>query len=643
MSTTQWLFRFVHNGLSAFQSRTAQLFTFALVSGLMAHAGVVVGYYQGGNADSVPPKNLVTNGSAAELTHIIYAFATIQSNAGNTATPYSCSLSGNLNDAKGKYNNAGAYYAIQEEYSAARSVSGAADTQPAPNPYIGPNDPGYSSQPKAPTVLQGVFHQLQEMKAKYPNLKVLVSIGGETGSGDFSNAAQPANATALVNSCVSMFIDGNFGLPEAYPGIFDGIDIDWEYPASSADESNYTALLKAFNTALTAAGKTNDKTYILTATMGADNGQYGTEYINIPAAAENLTYVNVMSYDDEAGGGTGFDAPLYSSPINAGSTYNISDSPWFTYNVSATFTANTANTTGYIPRLKAAGVPISKLLLGIPFYGLQYDQVTDDAYHGLFEKGTFLGTLSYAQIVQQYLGQPQYTQYCDYGNSASPYECSPNAGAGSQETWLYDGSNNFVSFDNETSMTQKVDFAKNESLGGVMVWDLSQDSPGACLMGAIYTTMTGKEAANQDTALYNFETGAQGWTNTAGISVRDSEGEAFAGCKSLSVSFNKSTFEASADVYVLSPSGIKPGQTITMHIWIPAGSELTSVNPFITNSSWTWLASDYKTMSDLTAGQWNTFSFTVPADAPTTFGELGVEFDSSAAWSGQVYIDSITN
>lgn len=606
MSTTQWLLRFTNKGLSAVRGRTAQIFTLALASGLMAHAGVVVGYYQGGNAATVPLKNLVANGSAAELNYLIYAFEEPNANG-------SCTI-------------ADLPAATQTAYTAANSVSGVADTG----------------------ALKGTFNQLKELKAKYPNLKVLVSIGGATLSGNFSNMAKTAASNAsAINACAQMFINGNFtSTLKGYSGIFDGFDIDWEYPASSTDETNFTALLKAFRQELTTLGTQNGKTYTLTATMGPSKNASGTEFINVTAAAEYLDYVNVMSYDyaGQWSGGTGFDAPLYASPLNTGSSYNITDSPWYTYNVSATFTANNGNSIGFIPQFQAAGIPITKLLLGIPFYGLEWDNVAADTYHGIYETGTWVNSLSYAQIVQGYLGQSKYTQYCDYGSSSSPYECSPDSGAGSQETWLYDGSSSFVSFDNETSVAQKVDFAKNKGLGGVMVWDLSQDSPGGCLMSTVWTNMaTGNKPVNQDTALYNFESGLQGWTNTTGISVRQSEGEAFAGCKSLSVNFNKSTFEASSDVYVPSPSGIKPGQTITMRIWIPTGSDLTSVNPFITNTSWAWLASDYKTISELAAGQWNTFSFTVPSNAPTSFGELGVEFASSAAWTGQVYIDSITN
>jgi chitinase len=110
--------------------------------------------------------------------------------------------------------------------------------------------------------LAGNFNQLKELKAKYPNLKILMTIGGWTLSGQFSTAVQPANLQSFVKSCVDMFINGNMpGLaPGAAAGIFDGIDIDWEYPAfartdgqskggyvdSPNDTQNYTAMLAEF-------------------------------------------------------------------------------------------------------------------------------------------------------------------------------------------------------------------------------------------------------------------------------------------------------------------------------------------------------------------------------------------------------------
>src|SRR5947207_5698768 len=113
----------------------------------------------------------------------------------------------------------------------------------------------------------GNFHQLQELKKKHPNLKVLLSLGGWTYSKYFSDAAATdASRKKLVSSCIDMFIKGNIPSQGGYggagtaKGIFDGFDIDWEYPGSpgghlgnhyaAADKANYTKLMAEFRSEL---------------------------------------------------------------------------------------------------------------------------------------------------------------------------------------------------------------------------------------------------------------------------------------------------------------------------------------------------------------------------------------------------------
>jgi len=110
-------------------------------------------------------------------------------------------------------------------WSGANAVDGVAD------------DPGNLSQH-----LFGNFEQLQELKALHPGLKLEMSIGGWTQSTYFSDvAATPASRAAFVASCIDLIIKGNLpggGWPEgagglgAAAGLFDGINIDWEYPES---------------------------------------------------------------------------------------------------------------------------------------------------------------------------------------------------------------------------------------------------------------------------------------------------------------------------------------------------------------------------------------------------------------------------
>jgi hypothetical protein len=83
---------------------------------------------------------------------------------------------------------------------------------------------------------------LQELKVKYPNLKVVISLGGWTWSDKFSSiAATAAGRQAFAQSCIDMYINGNFATGLHYPGIFDGIDVDWEYPGSCGNTCNFTA------------------------------------------------------------------------------------------------------------------------------------------------------------------------------------------------------------------------------------------------------------------------------------------------------------------------------------------------------------------------------------------------------------------
>src|SRR5580704_1015014 len=154
----------------------------------------------------------------------------------------------------------------------------------------------------------GNFNQLKELKAKYPNLRILLSIGGWTYSKYFSPAAATAaSRTSLVNSCINMFIDGNLPTDSDYgptyggtgsaAGIFDGFDIDWEYPASADghlgnitspnDTADYTALLAAFRSGLNAAGTANGKTYYLSAAL--PSGQNNINLIQTNQIAQYLT------------------------------------------------------------------------------------------------------------------------------------------------------------------------------------------------------------------------------------------------------------------------------------------------------------------------------------------------------------------
>src|SRR3954452_24528966 len=148
-------------------------------------------------------------------------------------------------------------------WSGSDSVDGVADDPAGPNQH-----------------LFGNFNQLVKLKAVHSDLKVVMSIGGWTLSKYFSDvAATPATRQAFVQSCVDLLLRGNLptgGWPEqsggngVAAGLFDGIDIDWEYPGIDpgngadhlpADVHNATMLLRDLRSQLEAYGASTGKRY----------------------------------------------------------------------------------------------------------------------------------------------------------------------------------------------------------------------------------------------------------------------------------------------------------------------------------------------------------------------------------------------
>lgn len=172
--------------------------------------------------------------------------------------------------------------------------------------------------------------RLVELKAKYPALKILISIGG-WGSGRFSEmAGLESNRTKFAEDCVRVIRQFNL----------DGIDIDWEYPTSSMakissspdDTKNYTLLMEAIRAKI-------GKNKLLTLASAA-----GAEYIDFKAIQPTIDFVNIMTYD--MGNPPHHHAGLYRSKFTGG----ISVDEAVTAHVNA-------------------GMPLNQLVLGIPFYG----------------------------------------------------------------------------------------------------------------------------------------------------------------------------------------------------------------------------------------------------------------------------------
>ncbi|WBB77762.1 phosphatidylinositol-specific phospholipase C domain-containing protein [Micromonospora sp. WMMD882] len=398
------------------------------------------------------PKHLDTNGSAAKLTTLMYAFQNIDP---VNLTCMAANKSGTTddNDPDGNDGAGDAWADYQMGFTADKSVDGVADTWAQP--------------------LKGNFNQLKKLKAKHPHLKVLVSIGGWTYSKWFSDAAAtPASRQKFVSSCIDMFIRGNLpqlgddpaGGTGAAAGVFDGIDIDWEFPAEQArpgnhygpqDTANYTALLAEFRSQLDALGGTRK---MLTAAVPAGPG--AIDKLQAPQVAQYLDFANVMSYDMhgtwETAGPTNFQGPLYDSPSSPayGGGLTVDDA---------------------IQKYLANGFPANKLTMGVPFYGRGWTGVPAGNSNGLYQSVTG-PTAAFPYSLAP--GVAMYKELAAAGKLGNVHFDRETKGA-----WVHDGTN-FWSIETPQSLLAKRRYIKTHGLAGVMIFSLESDDPGTTLLNA---------------------------------------------------------------------------------------------------------------------------------------------------------------
>lgn len=289
---------------------------------------------------------------------------------------------------------------------------------------------------------------LVALKKENPSLTVLISVGGWLGSGNFSDMA-------LTPQSRKIFIDSVMDFLSRYD--LDGLDVDWEYPGLPGaghvfrpqDTQNFTFLLEELRTRFNQQEKTIGRRLYLTIAAGASD-EY-LQHTEMGKVQQYVDSVNLMAYDfNEAPSNavTGHQSPLFTDP--AGPNKDSAD---------ATVSA-----------FERAGVPAAKLILGVPFYGRSWQQVSSEN-NGLFQPGkpASLEFIPFTTINSTLLGHG-YTRFWDAAASAS---------------YLYNASQKiFVSYEDPESLAAKCNYVLTRGLGGVMFWKYSDD-PSGVLLGVI--------------------------------------------------------------------------------------------------------------------------------------------------------------
>ena len=294
-----------------------------------------------------------------------------------------------------------------------------------------------------PTIDPANFEKLRQLKIQRPNLKTLISVGGWSWSDKFSDMAlTDASRTAFADSVVA-FIK-QYG--------FDGVDIDWEYPVSGGlrtntyrpeDKTNFTLLMAKLREKLDSQGEQDGKHYLLS--FAGASGTFYADNTELSKLASGVDFATVMTYDMHGAWPnslTDFNAPLYTPSEN---------SPQYKWSCNAAGKLWTDE-----------GFPKTKIVMGIPFYGIKFNGVTD-AGRGLYQAFTSGGSIPYDKIVSTYLSNSAYTRYV-HADALAP--------------WLLNGST-FISYDDPQSIAAKAEYIDSTGLGGAAIWELSQNADGS--------------------------------------------------------------------------------------------------------------------------------------------------------------------
>jgi chitinase len=305
---------------------------------------------------------------------------------------------------------------------------------------------------------RGKFNQLALLKKAHPHLKTLISVGGWTYSGQFSDAAvSSASRTRFARSCLDFI--------KKYE--FDGVDLDWEYPGGGGmagsrtrkeDSANFTLLLAEIRSQFDAAEKADHRHYLLTFASAGGPSQIG--HLELAKIARSLDWFNVMTYDFHGSwdARSNFNSPLYRASDDPGGEAN-----------------SKLNCDAAISAYLAGGVPAEKLVMGVPFYGRGWAGVKAAGF-GLFQgkaggsgNRRDLGSLTYHNLAAQYIGK--YERHW-HDQAKVPWLFDPKTG-------------NMISYDDPQSIGLKAEYARAHKLGGIMIWEISQDDANHSLISAI--------------------------------------------------------------------------------------------------------------------------------------------------------------
>ncbi|XP_069988435.1 uncharacterized protein Cht6 isoform X7 [Penaeus vannamei] len=297
---------------------------------------------------------------------------------------------------------------------------------------------------------QGGYAKFNGLKQYNKGLKTLLAIGGwNEGSGRFSELVSlPEYRKTFIISAIRHLRRYNF----------DGLDLDWEYPASRdgsapEDRENYAALVKELRDAFEDEGSKVKKGKLLL-TMAVPAGQnYIDKGYDVPSLSRDLDFINILNYDYHS---------AYEPTINHHAALlpapGTSEYEW-NAQLNVDWTVNY-----YI----SLGAERQKLVIGIPTYGRSYTLLDGNftdfgaSADGPGEQGKYTkenGFMAFYEVCEN-IASNGWEVRKPYPRRIGPY-------AFSGDQW--------VGYDDEKIVARKAEYVREQDLGGIMFWSLDND------------------------------------------------------------------------------------------------------------------------------------------------------------------------
>ncbi|HKJ67021.1 MAG TPA: glycosyl hydrolase family 18 protein [bacterium] len=254
---------------------------------------------------------------------------------------------------------------------------------------------------------------------------ILFAVGGWGNYTNFSQAITPEVRDTFIDNLISLMTTWGF----------DGIDIDME-PIQDSDRDNYTAFINELHARLQTFVTPLLDRPLLTAAVGWQP----TLFVELQ---DKFDQINIMTYDYSGawqGWVTWHNSPVY----NGGYLFPSTGGPLPSANQS-------------IQRYQQAGIPYSKLGIGIDFYGYVWTGVSEPR-EGWDTPPAVEDNIPYHDIMATFF-QPEYTRWDSAAQAAYLSISNENP-------------KQFVSYDNQHSIEAKFTYVRETSLGGLIVWEL---------------------------------------------------------------------------------------------------------------------------------------------------------------------------